>query len=310
MLIEQHADLYFGFNIDALLPVYQAAHIAGVPFMFDCQEIYAEMAHRQTDVERSMIRAAQSRCLPSCALVLAASPQAADFLEREFHLSGVLPLFNAAPIEELPARAEDGSFSLYWRNGTIDLGPRGLEDALRALTLLPSDVKLYLQGRPAADGPGRVERFIRELGIGNRVKILPPYRPQEAVRAAAPYSVGLSLESPARINLDLTASNKFFDYAMAGLAIVSTRTEGLRHLISAGNLGLVYEPGNPTDLATHILRLYNDRTLLRRMRSNARAYALGEGNLEFQLHRFRKTVRQQVFPRIEISRTNSAGDEL
>ncbi len=294
ILKAEGADLYFGFNIDALLPVYRAAQANGAPFLFDCQEVYAEMAHPQTKIEREMIRAIQRQCLPSCALVLAASPQAADFIEREYAIRNVLSLFNAPPTEELPVPDAKDEFSLYWRNGTIDLGPRGLDDALRAMALLPAGIVLYLQGRPAMDSGKRVEQLIHELGIQERVIVLPPYRSQDAVRVAAPYSVGLSLESPARINLDLTASNKFFDYAMAGLAIVSTRTEGLRHLIESEQLGLVYDPGDHADLARQILHLYNDRPLLHAMRRNARAYALREGNLEFQMNRFREVFCQRV----------------
>jgi glycosyltransferase involved in cell wall biosynthesis len=167
------------------------------------------------------------------------------------------------------------------------------------MKLLPVGIRLYLQGRPATDGGDRVRRFIREAGVDDRVTILPPYRSPDAVRVAVPYSVGLSLESPARINLDLTTSNKFFDYAMAGLAIVSTRTEGLRHLIASAELGLTYDSGDAADLARQILRLYEDRELLARMRRNAREYALGEGNLEFQLRRFREVFRERVLGLIE-----------
>jgi len=296
ILLAEKADLYFGFNIDTLLPVYHAARNAGAPFMFDCQEVYAEMAHQQTDVEREMMRAIQRQCLPECALVLSASRQAAEYMEREFGITGVLPLLNAPPKEELPEWEPTTDFTLYWRNGTIDLGPRGLEDALRAMRLLPGGIHLYLQGRPVTDGSDRVGSLIRALGIDDRVTILPPYRSEEAVHMASLHSVGLSLESPDRINSDLSTSNKFFDYAMGGLAIISTRTEGLRHLIEANELGLVYEKGNPSDLARQILLLYNNRERLAQMRRNAREYALREGNLEFQMARFLQEFRQRVLP--------------
>jgi glycosyltransferase involved in cell wall biosynthesis len=237
--------------------------------------------------------------------VLAASPEAAAYIEREFGISGVLPLLNAAPKEELPPCEPVGDFSLYWRNSTIDLGLRGLDDILRAMPLLPSGIKLYLQGRPPIQGRGRVEKVIRELGIGDRVTILPAYRIEDAVKTAVPYTVGLSLESPESINMNLTSTNKFFEYAMAGLAIVSTRTEGLRHLIDAAELGLVYDPGDAADLARQVLRLYEDRELLARMRRNARNYALGEGNLEFQLRGFREAFEQRVLPLLEAPRTNA-----
>jgi glycosyl transferase family 1/glycosyl transferase family 4 len=309
MLIAERADLYFGFNIDTLLPVCNAARIAGVPCMFDCMEIHAEMAHHQSATERAVIQAVQRRCLPLCSLVLAASPQAAAYIEREFGIRGVLPLLNAAPKGELPQCEPVGDFSLYWRNSTIDLGLRGLDDILRAMPMLPAEIRLYVQGRPATNG-GRVEKAIRELGIGDRVTILPPYRMEDAVRTAVPYTIGLSLESPASINMNLTSTNKFFEYAMAGLAIVSTRTEGLRHLIDAAGLGLVYEPGDAADLARQVLRLYADRELLARMRRNAREYALREGNLEFQLQSFRETFRQRVLPLLESARTNAPGGRL
>jgi len=294
ILAEEKADLYFGFNIDTLLPVYRAARASSAPFLFDCQEIYAEMSHGQSKIERDMIRAAESLCLPSCSLVLAVSAQAANYIERTCGIDGVLPLLNTPPIEDLPECEPAGEFTLYWRNGTIDLGPRGLQDALNAMPLLPEGITLYLQGRKPAKGGERMEQLIRDLGIGRRVVFVPPYRPSEAVQVAARYTVGLALENPTSINSALTTSNKFFDYAIAGLAVVSSRTEGLEQVIDAAGLGLMYQAGDAADLARQILRLYEDRTLLARMRAAARAFALQEGNLEFQMRRFRDALRQRV----------------
>jgi hypothetical protein len=310
MLIAERADLYFGFNIDSLLPVYNAARASGGLFMFDCHEIHAEMSYEQSDIERAMIRAVQSLCFPSATLVLAASPQAAEYIESNFGIRDVLPLVNCAPLTDIPVQPANDGFKLYWRNSTLDLGPRGLSDILGAMPLLPADITLYLQGRPAQDGQFRVENAIRELGIADRVVILPPYRLEDAVTAALPYTIGLSLESPASINLNLTTSNKFFEYAMAGLAIISSGTEGLRHIVAAADLGLLYQAGDPADLARQIVRLYEDPALLARLRSNARQYALGEGNLEFQLRLFRETFFRRVMPKLDARRANSRGPRV
>lgn len=299
MLLAERADLYFGFNIDTLLPVYTAARRAGAPFLFDCHEIHAEMSEDQPEAERAIIRAVQRRCLPGCALVTAASPQAAARIEHDFGISGVVPLLNAAPLEAVTPRECEEELALYWRNYTIDLGPRGPDDILRAMPLLPPDVRLYLQGFPSRYNAGRVEQLIRELGIQDRVTILPPYRIEDAVQAAVPYCVGLSLQSPAIVNMDLSSTNKFFEYAMAGLAIVSSKTAGHRDLVTSAQLGLLYESGDAQDLARQILRLYEDRALLGAMRANARRYAEGEGNLQFQMRRFREAFRERVLPLME-----------
>ncbi len=294
MLLAERAEIYFGFNIDTLIPVYRAARAAGAPFLFDCQEIYSEMTRDQPQLDRDLIRTVEQICLPECSLVLAASPEAAEFIEERYGLADVLPLLNVPPMEEIGDSDRMDGFTLYWRNGTVDLGPRGLSDALHAMQMLPPEITLCVQGRPAADGGERVRQLIRQLGIGDRVVILPPFRPEEAVRVAARHQIGLALESPSSINADLTTANKFFDYAMAGLAIVSTRTKSLHGLVTSAGLGLVYEPGDAADLARQIMRLYEDRELLASARKNARRYALGEGNLEFQMQRFREAFRERV----------------
>ncbi len=299
ILIAQKADLYLGFNIDTLLPVHNAARAAGVPFMFDCHEIHAEMAHHQSATEKAVVRAVQRQCLPLAALVMAASPEAAAFIEVESGISGVLPLLNAAPIEELPNTTPAGEFTLYWRNSTLDLGQRGLNDILAAMALLPPGIPLYLQGRPPHDGTWRVDNTIRSREISDRVVILPPYRRRDAVKAAVPYTIGLSLESPDCVNMDLTSTNKFFEYAMAGLAIIATRTRGMEKLVEANGLGLFYEAGNAQSLATQIMRLYRDRELLANMRIKARQYAVGAGSLEFQLRSLREAFRERVLPLVK-----------
>lgn len=299
MLIAERADLYFGFNIDTLLPVYHAARAGGVPFLFDCHEIHAEMAHDQSELERAAVRSAQRLCLPQAALVLAASPQAAEYIERDFGIQGVLPLLNAAPLEDITPYEPREEFALYWRNSTIDLGQRGPDDILRAMPSLPMNVRLYLQGRPSQKNPGRVEQMIRDLKIEDRVTILPPYQIEDATKAAVPYCAGLLLQSPEIVNMNLSSTNKFFEYAMAGLAIVSSKTEGHRHLVEAENIGLLYDAGDANDLTRQILRLYEDRSLLLKLRTNARSYALGEGNLQFQIRRFREEFRKRVMPLVE-----------
>jgi glycosyltransferase involved in cell wall biosynthesis len=211
----------------------------------------------------------------------------------------VVPLLNAAPLEEVTRRECSDELALYWRNYTIDLGPRGPDDILKAMPLLPLNVRLYLQGFPSRHNAGRVEQMIRELGIQERVTLLAPYRIEDAVKAAVPYCVGLSLQSPSIANMNLSSTNKFFEYAMAGLAIVSSKTAAHRDLVTSQHLGLLYESGDAEDLARQIRRLCEDRALLAAMRANARRYAESEGNLEFQMQRFREAFRERVLPLLE-----------
>ena len=295
-LLRTPANLYGGFNIDTLLPVWQAARKHGARFFFDCQEYYSDMAHDQTSTERAIIRTTEKNCLPDCALVLAATPQIAERLEHDYRLLGVLPLDNAPPIFNGPFPPRADGFSLYWRNGVIDLGYRGLAEVLRALALLPESIKLYIQGRPSSQGGGaRVDDLIRELRLEGRVIAVPPYMPSEAVSMAAPYSVGLCPEQLLGENLNLTASNKLFDYLMAGLGVVASSTAGLRDVIRRSRAGELFPPSDFGAMADRIYSLHSDPSRLAQLRSNARAFALAEGNLEFQISKLRTALEAKVF---------------
>ena len=294
-LLGTKANLYGGFNIDALLPVSSAARKYRVPWFFDCQEYYSDMSHEQSENERAMIRTAEREFLPHCNLVLAATPQIAGRLELDYGLKGVLPLDNAPPLDPGPFPPPSGQFSLYWRNGVLDLGGRGLEQVFRAMALLPEEIVLYIQGRLPRDGAGRGEALMRELGIQNRVVTLPPYAPNQAIQMAAPHLIGLCPEQLIGENLNLTSSNKLFDYMMAGLAIVASDTAGLRDVIRRSRAGLLFPAGDPGAMADCIQRLYANRGELADLRQRARAFAQAEGNLEFQVARLRDALDARVF---------------
>lgn len=294
-LLRTPASLYGGFNIDALLPVREAARKWRGQFFFDCQEYYSDMAHGQTTTERDMIRHIERNSLRDCSLVLAATPQIAGKLESDYGLRGVLSLDNAPPRFYGPFPPPVDGFSLYWRNGVVDLGYRGLGEVLRALALLPAPIRLYVQGRPSAQGGSvRVAALINELALEGRVIFVPPYLPDEAVQMAAPYSVGLCPEQLLGENLNLTASNKLFDYLMAGLGVVASGTAGLRDVIRRSGAGLLFPPGDSGAMADQIHRLYTDASRLRELRANAREFALREGNLEFQLAKLRAALDDRI----------------
>jgi len=284
-LREIKADIYLAHNIETLLPAYRAASQRGALVMFDSMEFHSDMGESQTALERELVRAVEKICLPKCALVLASSPQLADALATEYRIDRPLPLNNTPPVaQELPAKA--AGFNLYWRNAVVGLGQRGLDDALVALTNLPVEISLHLQGRMPADGGAALKTRIAELNLTSRVVFHPPYAPEDAVKEAARHTVGLCLERKVNRNHDLTVSNKIFDYHMAGLAVIASDLPGLRGVMEASKGGLLFTPGSIEDLTAKILMLYRDPVQLGRFAQNARAFALRDGNLEKEMKVF------------------------
>jgi hypothetical protein len=287
------AQAYVSHNVDTLLPAYRAAQRHGAALVFDSMEFHSEMGEGQSEVERALVRRIERQCLPECALVTASSDKLADALEKEYAIRRPLPLYNMPPTAvEVPEKQGGGTFRLYWRNATLGFGQRGLQDALEALTLLPSDVELHLRGRLPFDGGAALRERIEHLGLTHRVLLLPPHLPHEAVTAAAPFDVGLCMEHDGVLNHRLTVSNKLFDYLMAGLAVVVSDLPPLRDVAERSGGGLTFEPGSAEALAAAIQLLYHDRERLMSYQQNARSFALREGNREQEMRRFVTAFRQ------------------
>jgi glycosyltransferase involved in cell wall biosynthesis len=290
------ADVYIAHNIETLLPAVNAAKVHGGTVVFDCMEYYADMGDGQNKVEARAAQKLQHKYLRTCALVIASSDNMADVLASEYSISRPLAAYNVPPkIGDLPNRRADG-LKLYWRNSVIGFGQRGLEDAIEAMTLLPADVKLFLQGRLPADVGTSLTKRIERLGLAGRVVLLPPYSPESAVHQAALYDVGLCMERQGPRNHDLTVSNKIFDYHMAGLAVIATDLAGLADVVRRSGAGLICQPKNPASLAKAVLRLRSDPERLKGFQINARRFAMEEANLEFELEKIKCAMQSAIPP--------------
>lgn len=283
LLYEVRADLYFAHNIETLLPAIRAAERHKAAIAFDCMEFYSDMGDAQHPIEAAAARDLEARYLPRCALVVASSDIMANTLASEYGIPRPLAAYNVPPTEQSLPERKGGGLNLYWRNSVIGFGQRGLEDILDAMVLLPNEVHLYIQGRQTAESKSALEQRLMALNLCNRVHVLPPYAPHEAVRQAAIYDVGLCLERKGPRNHDLTVSNKMFDYHMAGLAIIATDLPALADVISRSGAGMLCQPGNPQSLAECIQELANTPQRLAEMQNRARSFALNEANLESEI---------------------------
>src|SRR5262249_53108900 len=235
----------------------------GARLVFDCMEYYADMGDNQSRLEGRVVRRIESRFLPACTLVMTSSDELADVLSAEYNIRRPVPAYNVpATVPSLPKRRGDG-LNLYWRNSTLGFGQRGLEDALQAMVSLPMDVRLFLQGRVSTDFKQALLDRISAMGLQDRVFVLPPYAPEDAIRQAAVHDIGLCLERKGPKNHELTVSNKMFDYHMGALAVVSSDLPSLARVLARSKGGLLFRAGEPASLAAAICNLKSSPDLLK-----------------------------------------------
>ena len=282
MLSSLKPDLTIAHNI-AMLPFASRTNGAVI---FDNMEWYADMGPEQSGAERTAARIILRTMLSKCQRVIATSRVMAAALASEYDCKKVDVLVNAGPRPNHRVRKDEelhSNISLYWRNGTIGTGQRGLQVALEALAMLPEHYVLTIQGRSDELRRSKILAICDRLDIKNRVTIAEPYETGAAIEAAALHDIGLCLELHGPRNHYLTTSNKIYDYHLAGLAVVASRLDGLAEILEQSGAGLTFTPGDSLALAEAIVKLTRTDGALKKHKLRAWQFGQTVANEEEQV---------------------------
>jgi glycosyl transferase family 4 len=285
------ADLYIGHYTAALPAAAIAAHLHGTKYAFDAEDFHLGdspdgPAH---ELERQLTRAIESRYLPGCVHVTAASPGIAEAYERVYGIKRPTVVLNVfprarAPEEATPKGSAKPSPSVYWYSQTIGSG-RGIECAIRAISRARSRPHLYLRGKPAPGFADRLLKLAAEVEVSDRLHILPLAPPSEMERLAALYDVGLVGETGDTQNRKIALTNKLFSYLLAGVPAVMSDIPA--HRAFAEQFGSaaarVYRVDDPDGLATALDALLCDKDALATARASA--FALGQTRLNWDVEK-------------------------
>jgi glycosyltransferase involved in cell wall biosynthesis len=262
------ADVYIGHNLEALPAVIRVARTIGARVGFDLEDLYSGELPDDSSAEarRRLVVAVERRYLPDCDFLLASSDGIADEVVARYGVARPHVVHNVFPLAHrmISAREEGrrGTLSLYWYSQVIGPG-RGLEEAVTALSMLPSGVHLHLRGRKDETYTDSLVSRAGRLGVADRVHLLDPAPPEALVALAAQHDVGLALEQPATLNRRLCITNKLFTYLLAGVAVAATDTPGQRSIMSRiPGAGFTYSSGDALSLAAGLRSLVEDGAAL------------------------------------------------
>jgi len=110
---------------------------------------------------------------------------------------------------------------------------------------------------------------VKEKRVEDRVSFASPVPMTDLVRAASEAEIGVIPYIPVCLNNRFCLPNKIFEYMMAGLALAGSDLPELRRIILGYNLGGVFNPEEPQDIARALNELLADDAGLETMRRNA-----------------------------------------
>lgn len=154
------------------------------------------------------------------------------------------------PSPEEPGLRPDPGLTTIFMAGLPDEYIKGfhvLREACRRLRRTRADFELVATGEP----PGRLDEFTRFVGWISQEELPRHYRASDICVVPTVAPDGLS-----RTSVEAMAS---------GLPVVGSRIGGLPSTIEDGVTGLLFEPGDQSDLAAKLATLLDDPDLRRRM---------------------------------------------
>lgn len=250
------ADLYIAHYPPALPAAALAARRHGTAYAFDAEDFHLGdfPEHSRFNLERSLLQAIESRWLPGCAFLTAASPGIAEAYLATYGIPAPLVLRNVFPLAHAPpgpttsGKVRPGP-TLYWFSQTI--GPdRGLECAVRALALARCAPHLHLRGFVRTNYRDHLLALAREYGVEHKLHFHLPASPHLMEELAAGYDVGLVSETGHTANRRIALTNKLFSFALAGIPMLLSDIPAHCHLISeAGKAAQLFRCDDPTSLA-------------------------------------------------------------
>src|SRR4051812_3753353 len=210
----------------------------------------------------------EATCLAAADLVLAPTPAAVKALQVKGKPGRVVLSPPGVDVDrfdwEVPAPCTPPRV-LYV--GTIDPS-RGVRVLIRAMASIvrETDARLVLAGTMMPRFEPTLRDAIRELGLVDKVEVLGAVDHDQVPALLATATVCVV---PAAA--DLTPSptvvfpTKVLEYMACRCTIVAPRRETLSHVLDNHRDALLFEPGDPVDLARKIQRLLGDATLRDRL---------------------------------------------
>jgi len=275
--LRSNAGIYLACDLPALFPMALAARFTGARVVYDSREVFTELPeiHNHalkklfwTLLEKSAlskITASICVCESDRQTLMHCHPSLTPVIIR--NLPCLRPLVKTTLLRDRFSLDSNEPILLF--QGTF-LTSGGLEHLVPAAAHLNRG-KLILIG----SGPheNKILSLIQRLGLENTVLHLPPIPFSELHPWTSSASIGICPILPDGLNLENALPNKIFEYAMAGLPMVSTNLPEIRKLNDRFSFALLAEQPTPQGFADAINQLIEDNTLRARLAANARRMA-------------------------------------
>ncbi len=257
-----NADLYVCNDLDTLR-VGVFMKLLGRRLVYDAHELYPDLFAETPSHMRRLLRQLEALFIRFADLVITVNEFIASELSSRYSIRLPTVIMNCPKTLAIPSHLRESARKLrvaLYQGGFVR--ERGLENVVLACRHLRNGIKVVLRGE------GSIEARLGELvsNLGNCI-LERPVPLSEVVARAAEADVGIVTYLPTTLNNLYASPNKLFEYLQAGLPLVGSNLPFIRKVIVENDVGLVFDPNNPEDIARAINSVTQDE-VYERLRMN------------------------------------------
>lgn len=283
-LLKVQTDIYHAHVERAIPACYIAARIRNKPFIVDTPELtLTDPRYARWSRLNNLVRRMIGHMVSYSAGYITASPLYPQELTRLFGVKEMTLILNVPPyhvavksnrLREYLNIGPEVRIALYQGYLQHD---RQLDRLVRAAAFLEQEIIIVMLGSGPEETVSELKSLIISEGVADRVKIIPAVPYDELLEWTASANIGLTAVAPDQsLNNRLCLPNKFFEYLMAGLPVLSLQYDAIAEMIKRYNVGKVLSSVTPQDIGAAINEMLADHEKLVHMSSNALAAAKQE----------------------------------
>ena len=226
----------------------------GGKFVYDTHEFaveeYAEKLHWRI-WKRPLVGAVEREYIGGAAVVSSISAGIAERLDAIYQLPRPSLVIRNTPFYQRFRFRRTGERIRVLYHGIIVIG-RGLEQTIDSVASWRPEFELTIRGPENPGYSDMLRHRIRDAGLENRVRLVPPVPMTALVEEATAFDIGFfALPGHSRHN-EFALPNKFFEYMMAGLALCVSDLPEMARLVEEHQLGALIPTLDPVAIASAI----------------------------------------------------------
>lgn len=254
-------DLVIAHNHYTCPPAWDLSQRYGAPFLIDSQEYMLGAlldSPQWVREQRPFIKAVQDYYFARADQVFTVSPGIADTISAEQRLKRPVKVMRSMPLHARhPFRPVSGTRKLLY-HGLIDPA-RDLDLAVRAAALWTSDTRLIIRGPSEGDTADQLQALAAKLGVSHKVTLEPAVPFVEMLTRANEADIGYFVYRDGSPQRRFVLPNKFFEYQMAGLALMISDLPEMAALTRHYDTGVIVSDLTPEAIARAVDSLTDDQ---------------------------------------------------